>query len=895
MTRFVALSSILLLTAAVGCSDSDSALNTDRAAADGELEKVEAPDGATEKTPDGDDPIDISQCEPCIAGTIECDEDEPTQLRKCRPEGRCWVEFVCERAEDGGERVCDQETKLCTERVCDPVAFDSCKDPKTAIQCNESGTATEEITCENCNNDADFAVDPPIPPTPCTCKAADPDAEPPHGGGCAPLVCRPEIDWACLGDEERHVCNADGTGWVFVEDCNENRSRICEVTLNAEDGQRLDHPTARCISLCEEAQKLKSYIGCEYWAADLDNAFVRGSDPTGYFDAQGKQFAVVISNVSGGNRGFKATVRANRVDGPVWCKTWDPVAGFPEAPNTRYCYENKGACEEGERCEIIIEHDEAGDLVPREICIPHQQGGGTCKDHLEVGAGELRVVNLPRADLNGTMIGPLGYQIISDVPITAYQFNPLENEQVFSNDASLLLPINVLGKDYLVMSREQTFDILRTFVTVVAVRPGDTEVVVRTTSVTLPGPGIGGMQKDQQRRFTLKQFDILNLESRCDSDSRGYCMNIADFTGSEVYANKLIAVFGGSEASNAPNTNHCIEGACWDGSECDTNADCNRNITCCADHLEQQLYPVSTWGQRYVASKSSRRGEPMGTGNEPDVWRILASQDNTTVTTIPHQVNIREPMKRGQWVDFETTEDFEVHADKAILLGQFLAAEHAPGPNTRGEDEPGDAKTGDPAFMLGVPVEQFREDYVILSPDKYEHDFVNVVAPTGSQILFDDTPLPRPDFEAIAEGQYSVMRLQIDDGVHHLRSVAPTMGECVIREECRGADAGCTIHQDCFDLAQTDKEAWKCKLPSDPESETPDIGTCEGPLPKFGTVVYGYDQYVSYGYPGGLNLRRINTCKSNNDCPEGALCCDQAAANAGECVEEESLGECVGR
>ncbi len=890
MNRLLALSSILVLVATgacscLGCDGSSNPLSPDEGrSGDGdERGEVEAPPGASAKDAPEDEPEGI-ECEPCVAGTKQCVEGKPEELRVCRPEGRCWAYFGCERTGEGVS-VCDGETAECKPRVCDPNGFDSCKDPKTSIQCNESGTATEEVVCHACIPGED-----PDNLTPCVCKDPDPDADPPHGGGCAPLVCRPG-QTGCFGDEEIHICNDEGTGWDFQEDCNENRSRICEVSGFTEAGAPISPPAARCISLCEEAQKLKSYIGCEYWAADLDNAFVRGSDPTGYFDAQGKQFAVVISNVSGGNRDFTATVKANRVDGPVWCKTWDPVAGFPEAPSTRYCYENKGACEEGERCEIIIEHDEAGDRVPREICIPHQQGGGTCNDHLTIGAGELRVVNLPRADLNGTMIGPLGYQILSDVPITAYQFNPLENEQVFSNDASLLLPINVLGKDYLIMSREQTFDILRTFLTVVAVRPGDTDVVVRTKAVTLPGPGIGGMQKDQQRRFTLKQFDILNLESRCESDSRGYCMDIADFTGSEVYANKLIAVFGGSEASNAPNTNHCIEGACWDGTECDTNADCNRNITCCADHLEQQLYPVSTWGQRYVASKSSARGEPLGTGREPDVWRILAAKDGTEVVTTPHQVNIAGPLDRGDWIDFETTEDFEVHADKAILLGQFLAAEHAPGPNTRGEDEPGDAQTGDPAFMLGVPVEQYRPDYMILSPDKYEFDFVNIVAPTGTQILFDDTPLPRPDFEAIAEGQFSVMRLQIDDGVHHLRSVAPTQGECILREECRTADAGCTIHQDCVDMAD---EEWKCVLP-DPESETPDVGTCVGLPPKFGTVVYGYDQYVSYGYPGGLNLRRINTCKTDRECPEGAICCSQEVANAGDCNGDEELGECVGR
>ncbi len=178
--------------------------------------------------------------------------------------------------------------------------------------------------------------------------------------------------------------------------------------------------------------------------------------------------------------------------------------------------------------------------------------------------------------------------------------------------------------------------------------------------------------------------------------------------------------------------------------------------------------------------------------------------------------------------------------------------------------------------MLGVPVEQYREDYVILSPDKYEYDFVNIVTPTGSQIMFDETPLPRIDFEAIGEGEFSVLRLQIDDGVHHLWSVKPTQGECTSRTECEEFGEGWT----------------KCVKPDGSGRDDP--GVCEGPAPKFGTVVYGYDQYVSYGYPGGLNLRRINQCKNDAGCPEGASCCDADHITAGSCTSDE-IGECFGQ
>ncbi|MBM4319053.1 MAG: hypothetical protein FJ125_03625 [Deltaproteobacteria bacterium] len=449
-----------------------------------------------------------------------------------------------------------------------------------------------------------------------------------------------------------------------------------------------------------------------------------------------------------------------------------------------------------------------------------------CVAEVFVGPAHLQVLNLARRDVNGTIKAPLAFRVQSSIPINAYQFNPLENQQVFSNDASLLLPISVLGKNYLVMSREQTFDILKAYLTVVAVWPGTTEVFVTPTVRTLPGPGIPALAAGQRRRFTLEQFDVLNIETNCPADDRGYCRTGDDLTGSEIFSDRIIAVFGGSEASNAPNTNHCSPheegetGTCWDGeTPCRDNADCDRFITCCADHLEMQLFPVETWGRRYIATKSYDRNL------EDDVWRIMAQRDGTRVETIPHQADI-PVLDRGQHFEFESREHFEIRSSSAVLVGQFLAAEQAPDPNVRGREEPGDAGTGDPAFLLAVPVEQYMDRYVVLAPDKYAFDYVSVTAPLGTSVLMDGAPIPPGEFEVAGDGDYAVARLPIEDGIHTFLSV-PEEGEAMGR--------------------------------------------------PIGVIVYGYDQYVSYAYPGGLSLHLINSCRIDADCPMEARCVE------GEC------------
>jgi len=97
-------------------------------------------------------------------------------------------------------------------------------------------------------------------------------------------------------------------------------------------------------------------------------------------------------------------------------------------------------------------------------------------------------------------------------------------------------------------------------------------------------------------------------------------------------------------------------------------------------------------------------------------------------------------------------------------------------------------------------VEQYRKDFVFLAPDKYAFDYVSIVAPAVSDVSFDDVPVTE-GWEPVGDGEeWRVRRFQIGDGVHFINSDEP-----------------------------------------------------------LSVVVYGYDQYVSYGYPGGLNLDVVDS------------------------------------
>ena len=511
-------------------------------------------------------------------------------------------------------------------------------------------------------------------------------------------------------------CNSSGSAFVTVERCQGQST-----------GQQCDR--GACTPLCVLSEKVRTNIGCDYWAADLDNAFVQGRE--GFLDdAAAAPFAVVVSNP------------------------------HPEYTGIVGVYDNER-------------------LVEEAILPPFG----------------LHIFNLPRRDVEGTILAPLAYRVKSNIPIIAYQFNPLENEDVFSNDASLLLPSHVLGNEYIVMTEEQSFDRLRGYLTVIGINDEPTNVSVTVSAPTSSGPvgEVPALEAGETYNVTLNAFDVLSLQT----GSPG-----ADLTGSLVTSDKPVVVFGGSEAANVPNTNHCVDidprsgqGVCaYDGETvCSDNYDCNNAFfnVCCADHLEQQMFPTSTWGNYYIATKSFDRGL------EKDYWRILASQDNTKVETVPDLVDI-PTLNAGEWFEFGSREHFEIISDKPISVGQFLAGEHAPEPNVRGNLEPGDAGTGDPAFILAVPITQFRSDFVFLAPNKYAFDYVSVIAPINANVFFDDVPIDL--WEPVGDSlMWQVARFPVGDGVHLLVADEPV-----------------------------------------------------------GVMVYGYDSYVSYGYPGGLNLNVVD-------------------------------------
>ncbi len=108
---------------------------------------------------------------------------------------------------------------------------------------------------------------------------------------------------------------------------------------------------------------------------------------------------------------------------------------------------------------------------------------------------------------------------------------------------------------------------------------------------------------------------------------------------------------------------------------------------------------------------------------------------------------------------------------------------------------------GDPDMAIAVPVEQFRTSYMFHAPTNYTSNHVDITAPMGASIMLDGAPVT--GFVPIGTSGYGLKRLQLTNG-----------------------PAGDGTHSISGDL-------------------------------KFGITVYGYGQYTSYWYAGGLDLTDI--------------------------------------
>ncbi len=367
--------------------------------------------------------------------------------------------------------------------------------------------------------------------------------------------------------------------------------------------------------------------------------------------------------------------------------------------------------------------------------------------------GESQVVEMPRMDVDGSTITDRSVRINSNRPIVAYQFNPLDFQATYSDDSSLLIPAEMLGKEYLILTYPTSpleavsfpgfdFESQHGYFAVLAVEQGETNVSVRVT-VNADKPDSEDneqLQPGAYHSFTLKQGEVLNLQA----DGSKMTGN-TDLSGSHVTADKKVAVFAGHEEAVVQGLEVMPDGE---------PADC-----CCAEHMEEQLFPLDTWANTYLCVKARPRG-----GNDLDLWRVQAGTFGVQLTTDPPIPGIDGVTleKKGDWVEAFVAGSFVVQGSGPIQVAQYLSSQ------TCTEDH-----TGDPAQIMAVASSQYRTPYAFATPKDYSEDYITVVRPVGSQTTLDNNSLADGEFSPLAGSGYEFGYFPVADGPHNIEGDQP--------------------------------------------------------------------------------------------------------------------------
>lgn len=377
------------------------------------------------------------------------------------------------------------------------------------------------------------------------------------------------------------------------------------------------------------------------------------------------------------------------------------------------------------------------------------------------------------------MVAGGAYHLTSSVPVTAWQFSPLDYQMPaancaglpagttvclsVSNDASLLLPSTAMTGNYRLFGRSARLEGGGIDYTssqggfAITATANNTVVKLQLTSQRMPmvgtgqkigaatlaaGPGVTAAMPGDTVTYNMQAGDVVELEGTWapfEPEPHG------DLSGSVLNASNPVQVIA---------LNPLLSGV-------PTAADGY------PDHIETTVLPAEVIGKSYVVAP------PTGPdANVPGhLVRFFGNVDGTNlsypdgapagapVTLSAGEVEEIGPVMTG----FTVTSD-QPFAVASIGLGGSKQ-DAAPNPN-------GGAKRGDPWITMEVTPQQFRKQYTFLAPTSYLENYADILLPTGASATLDGQPLSGKS-EAVG-ANWTLTRVPLasgaNDGAHRLEA-----------------------------------------------------------------------------------------------------------------------------
>jgi hypothetical protein len=492
---------------------------------------------------------------------------------------------------------------------------------------------------------------------------------------------------------------------------------------------------------CDDAANIHSYVGCDFWPTIVANPVWQEFDP-----------AVVIANGSMSDAHIT-------VDGPnAFHQTATVTAGGLQTVLLKWVMPLKGP----------------------EFSITNTSGGRlTASSRMKGGA----------------------YHMTSDVPVTAWQFNPVEYQKPASActritggqsgclsasvDCSLLLPTTAMTGNYRIFayaSKNEGMDwgsvpggaaitatADNTTVTVQFNPKCGVEIYPTTDLGTCVAPGNGydangnadpssnvaAQNPGDVVMYQMNKGDVIELVGAWAADPQ---TKNADISGSVINANQPVQVVSFNAIAQLPDYSVAN-----------------------ADHMEETVLPAEVLGNEYiVVPPTTPNGNTVG-----HVVRIYGNVDNTHLTYpegappgAPTTINAGDvaqipPLPTGQPApecitvsgNCMTNMPFVVEGDQPFAVASYMVGGTLQMPGTDAENS-----QGDPSMTMEVTPQQFRKQYTFLAPADFLENYADVLVPTGATVTLDgkqvtDTPV------AIGNSGWGYLQEKLDNttgGAHNI-------------------------------------------------------------------------------------------------------------------------------
>ncbi len=240
--------------------------------------------------------------------------------------------------------------------------------------------------------------------------------------------------------------------------------------------------------------------------------------------------------------------------------------------------------------------------------------------------------------------------------------------------------------------------------------------------------------------------------------------------------------------------------------------------TCCCDTLQQQIPPLSQWGSEYalvpyLSRLEEKTGSESSIAREKVPYRLVGAIDGTKLTYDPERpVGAPDTLSKGEAVVFTTDRVVTVRSQDDDH--PFYAAVYMTG----SQFNSGTGTVGDPDFVNIVPSNQFLDRYIFSTDYSYADTTLTFVRKKTSQ-----------GFEPVVldcAGEVSGWRSLDSKGEYEFAWVRIT--HAFTPEKFGDSSCGYGRHE----------------------------AKSNGP---FSVTVWGLSKDASYGYPGGMGLRPVNT------------------------------------